>query len=133
VLCSLEGEIDLRINISVPASVLDEVDIQVEKPLGRVRLHVEDDWLIVKALASTIKIRPRVETGNIILQGLEVSGLLWPVRSMIEKSIEDSVKKTTIPNLLSMSIRDKKIELLLSVGAEIPPFLRKFIEKSPPA
>lgn len=123
----------MHINISVPTSVLDEVDIQVERSLGRVRLHVEDDWLVVKMLASTIKIRPRVEAGNIILQGLEVSGLLWPVRTMIEKSLEESAKKTVIPNLLSMGIKDKKIEALLNVGAEIPPFLQKFVDKSPPA
>jgi hypothetical protein len=119
----------LYINITVPASILDEVDIQVEKPVGHIRLHVEDDWLIVKALASTIKVRPRVETGNIILQNLEISGLLWPVRSMIAKSIEERVKKTSIPNILSMSVKDKKIAIVLSAGADIPPFLRKFLDK----
>ena len=121
----------MQINISLPASVLEQIDIQVEKPVGRVRLQIEDDWLVVKVLASTIKCRPRVEMGQIVLQDIEVSGLLWPVRSMIVKKLEENTKKIVIPNL-SMSIKDKKIEIVSGVDFEIPPFLQKFIGKSPP-
>ena len=128
---SLEGEMDLNINVNIPTSVLEQIDIQVDKPVGRVRLQAEDDWLVVKVLASTIKCRPRVEAGLIVLQDLEVSGLLWPVRSMIIKSLEEHTQKIVIPNL-SASIKDKKIEIVSGVDFEIPPFLQKFIGKSPP-
>jgi hypothetical protein len=127
-----QGWIDMNININIPASVLEQIDIQVEKPVGRMRLQVEDDWLVVKGLASTIKCRPRVETGQIILQNIEVSGLLWPVKSMIVKYLEENAKKIAVPNL-SMSIKDKKIEIVSGVDFELPPFLQKFIDKSPPA
>jgi hypothetical protein len=122
----------LQININIPASVLEQIDIQVEKPIGRVRLQVEDDWLVVKALASTLKCHPRVEAGQIVLQDLEVSGLLWPVKFMIVKYLEEKIKKTTVPNV-SMNIKDKNIEVVSGVDFEIPPFLRKFIDKIPPA
>lgn len=121
----------MNINISIPASVLEQIDIQVDKPIGRVRLQVEDDWLVVKVLASTIKCRPRVEAGLIVLQDIEVSGLLWPAKPMIVKYLEEGVKKVNMPNV-SMSIKDKKIEIVSGVDFEIPPFLQKFIGKSPP-
>jgi hypothetical protein len=120
----------LHINITVPASVLDEINIHVDPPVGHIRLHVEDDWLVVKALASTIKFRPRVESDQIVLQDPEVKGLLWPVRSKIIKSLEESVKKIVLPNA-SMSINEKEIQVSLGVDLEIPPFLRKLIDKSP--
>ena len=121
----------MNINVNIPASVLEQIDIQVDKPIGRVRLQVEDDWLLVKVLASTIKCRPRVEAGLIVLQDIEVSGLLWPVRSMIIKSLEEHTQKIVIPNL-SASIKDEKIEIVSGVDFEIPPFLQKLIGKIPP-
>ena len=121
----------MQINVNIPTSVLEQIDIQVDKPVGRVRLQAEDDWLVVKVLASTIKCRPRMDAGQIVLQDLEVSGLLWPVKSMIVKSLEDGIKKVNMPNV-SMSIKDKKIEIVSGVDFEIPPFLQKLIGKSPP-
>jgi hypothetical protein len=121
----------LRINITIPASVLDEINIHVDRPVGQIRLHIEDDWLVVKALASTIKFRPRVENDQIVLQDPEVKGLLWPARSKVIKSLEESVKKIVLPNA-SMSINEKEIQISLGIDLEIPPFLRKLIDKSPP-
>jgi len=121
----------LRINITIPASVLDEINIHIDRPVGQIRLHIEDDWLVVKALASTIKFRPRVENDQIVLQDPEVKGLLWPARSKVIKSLEESVKKIVLPNA-SMSINEKEIQISLGIDLEIPPFLRKLIDKSPP-
>lgn len=121
----------MRINITIPASVLDEINIHVDRPVGQIRLHIEDDWLVVKALASTIKFRPRVENDQIVLQDPEVKGLLWPARSKVIKSLEESVKKIVLPNA-SMSINEKEIQISLGIDLEIPPFLRKLIDKSPP-
>ncbi|GHO93509.1 hypothetical protein KSF_035570 [Reticulibacter mediterranei] len=120
----------MHINITIPASVLDEINIHVDRPVGQIRLHVEDDWLVVKALASTIKFRPCVESDQIVLQDPEVKGLLWPARSKVIKSLEESVKKIVLPNA-SMSINEKEIQISLGIDLEIPPFLRKLIDKSP--
>jgi hypothetical protein len=121
----------LNININIPAAVLDAVNIHVDPPVGRIHLHIEDDWLVVKVLASTIKFRPRVESDQMVLQDPEVKGLLWPVRSKIIKSLEENAKKIVLPNG-SMSINEKEIHISLGVDLEIPPFLRKLIDKSPP-
>lgn len=105
----------MHIDISIPVSVLEEVNIQVGKPVGHVRVHAEDDWVVVNVLASTIKFRPLVEPGNIVLQEIQVSGMLWPARSKIEKTLEEGTQKITLPNV-SMSIKDKKIQISLDVG-----------------
>ena len=120
----------MHIRVNIPASVLDEVKVYVDNPVGHVHFHVEDDWLIVKVLASTIKFRPSVQTGQIVLQDIAVSGLLWPVQSRIRKSLEESTGKMVLPNV-SMSINAKEIQIVVSVDLNLPPFLRKFVDKAP--
>ena len=90
----------MHIDIGIPVSALEETDINVRvgKLENFARLHFEGDWLIVKAPASTIKCRPHMENGKIVLHDLNVSGLLWLTRSKIIKLIEEMTEKIFVPN-----------------------------------
>ena len=91
-----------NIDISVPTALLEETKVHVEIGVGievPVSLHVEDDWLVVKAPTSTIKYRPQVQYGKLAFDDLEVSGSLWLARSKIIKSLEDGMKNIIIHNI----------------------------------
>jgi hypothetical protein len=83
------------IDISVPTALLEETKVHVDIGMGievSVSLHVEDDWLVIKAPTSTIRYRPQVQNGKLAFDDLKVSGSLWLARSKIIKSIEDGTK-----------------------------------------
>ena len=67
------------IDISVPTALLEEIKVHVGIGMGievSVSLHVEDDWLVVKAPTSTIRYRPQVQDGKLAFDDLKVSGSL---------------------------------------------------------
>jgi hypothetical protein len=86
----------MHIDIGIPVSALEETDIKIRvgKLENFARLHFEGDWLIVNAPASTLKCRPHIENGKIVLRDLHVSGLFWLNRSKIIKETE----KIFVPN-----------------------------------
>ncbi len=90
------------IDISVPTALLEEIKVHVDIGMGievSVSLHVEDDWLVVKAPTSTIRYRPQVQNGKLAFDDLKISGSLWLARSKIIKSIEDSTKNMILHDI----------------------------------
>src|SRR5579884_2526710 len=86
----------MHIDIGIPATALEETDIKVRVGIieNFARLHFEGDWLIVNAPASTLKCRPLVENGKLLLRDLHVSGLFWLNRAKIINGAE----KIFVPN-----------------------------------
>src|SRR5579884_549312 len=86
----------MHIDIGIPASTLEETDIKARVGVieNFARLHFEGDWLIINAPASTLKCRPLIENGKLLLRDLHVSGLFWLNRAKIIKEAE----KMFLPN-----------------------------------
>ena len=80
----------MHLDIGIPVSTLEETDIKARVGVieNFARLHFEGDWLIVNAPASTLKCRPLIENGKLLLRDLHVSGLFWLNRSKIIKETE---------------------------------------------
>ena len=103
-----------RIDISVPTALLKEIKVQIDIGMGMevpVSLHVEDDWLVVKAPTSTIRYRPQAQNGKLAFDDLKVSGSLWLARSKIIKSLEDSTKDIILHNI---SIKSSNMHISFS-------------------
>src|SRR5215475_4192558 len=86
----------MHIDIGIPVSALEETDIKARIGMleNFAHLSFKGDWLIINAPASTLKCRPLIENGKLLLRDLHVSGLFWLNRSKIIKEAE----KMFLPN-----------------------------------
>src|SRR5689334_1258668 len=86
----------MYIDIGIPVSALEETDIKARVGVieNFARLHFEGDWLIINAPASTLKCRPLIANGQLLLRDLHVSGLFWLNRYKIITEAE----KMFLPN-----------------------------------
>lgn len=103
----------MRTDITLPASLLPGIGINVKSGLfkGTIRLRVEGDWLVAAVPTSTIRFRPQVESGKIILTDLKVSGLLGMFQSSIIQSLNEGTETLFIHDF---SIRDQIISFSFS-------------------
>ncbi|GHO49122.1 hypothetical protein [Ktedonospora formicarum] len=105
----------MRINITIPAFALKEINVDVGKLLKCIRFDVLNDRIVIKALALgkfeiTMKFRPSAENGKLVLQDAEVEGALglahmsesW-IMSKIQKALEANAEKIFIHDISTAS------------------------------
>ncbi len=93
----------MRTSIIASRSALKEIEVRIRNFLTSLHFDFEEDFMIVKALTLekvevTIKFRPGVDQGKIVLQDATVQGALWLANlteSWILSKIADSLEETS--------------------------------------